>query len=528
MRTAIAVSFFNKQKMKIQQYKTKKAKRKINVTAFYHKDFKWKIILPTIIYNYFQDKLQEQPPFKGFKEDIALYYLSLIISVPAGKKGKIYKYGYVPLFAQALKDKNYKYKEYFKYFLDIGILEYKEYSTNAKRSKSFRYSFSNIKLEGTECIDFRTFEISDENFNEKLLKEDLCNDCFSSCPHLCKWFDDGLCIDFNRLSYNLQSDFCYNKYSLNYSRFNPILSKAYNYWYSAFMLKEQCFRVSRKSDSDNRLHTNLTNMPSKFRPYLSYHGETIQSLDIKNSQPYFMILLLESLDNNKIIRIMSKVYSVRNSNISMMMQKLQEITSSKVFQEEFNPVKDAVLAGEFYEFLMPLFPDIKPFKVIPDKDGKLIEYYKHRFFNSSTNLIEFCEFKSKRDLMKRLTLQILYTPLTRPSKEYMIFKQHFPLLCRCIEIFKTATDEKDSFKLFPNLLQQIESDCVIDTISKQLSKKYPQMPIWTIHDSFCTTQSWFQVMETAVKELFLGYSKGILPHFKCESWSEDCECLQVA
>jgi hypothetical protein len=42
-------------------------------------------------------------------------------------------------------------------------------------------------------------------------------------------------------------------------------------------------------------------MPSKSRPY----GENIQSLDIKNSQPYFIVLLLESLGNSKIIEIMS-------------------------------------------------------------------------------------------------------------------------------------------------------------------------------------------------------------------------------
>lgn len=510
--------FLTTKTMKIQQYKSK---RKINVTAFYHKGFKWKIVLPTIIYNYLQDKLQEHPPFKGFKEDIALYYLSLIISVPAGKKDKIYRDGYVPLFAQALKDKNYRYKEYFKYFLDIGILEYKEYSTSAKKSKSFRYNFSNIKLEGTECVNFETFELSDSNFNKKLLKEDLCNNCFSSCLHLCNWFDSGLRIDFDRLCSDMQSEFCFNKYNLNYNT----LSKAYNYWYSALMLKKQCFRVSRKPDSDNRLHTNLTNMPSKFRPYLSYNGETIQSLDIKNSQPYFMVLLLNNLENSKIRRIISKVFS---SNISMMMQKLQQTTSSKAFQEEFKPIKEAVLSGNFYEFLIPFFPDIKPFKVVPDSNSEPIEYYRHRFFNFSTNLMEFYEFKGKRNLMKRLTLQILYTPLTRPSKEYKIFKQHFPLLCECIEVFKTATNEKDSFKLFPNLLQQIESDCVIDTISKQLCKMYPQMPIWTIHDSFCTVQSWFPIMETAVKELFLSYSQGVLPCFKCEAWCSDCECLQVA
>jgi len=43
MCKAIAVSFLTTKTMKIQQYKSN---RKINVTAFYHKGFKWKIVLP--------------------------------------------------------------------------------------------------------------------------------------------------------------------------------------------------------------------------------------------------------------------------------------------------------------------------------------------------------------------------------------------------------------------------------------------------------------------------------------------------
>lgn len=45
-----------------------------------------------------------------------MYYLSLIISIPATHKDKIYKYGYIPLDTKILKNKNYLYKQYFDYF----------------------------------------------------------------------------------------------------------------------------------------------------------------------------------------------------------------------------------------------------------------------------------------------------------------------------------------------------------------------------------------------------------------------------
>ncbi|MDN3691182.1 hypothetical protein QWZ06_02335 [Chryseobacterium tructae] len=496
----------------MKQYKSKKSNHSMNVSAFYHEGYQWKVVLPTIIVNYLQEKVQERPPFKEFKINNALYFLSLVISIPAYKKDKTYLWGYIPMDSRRLRKKDSNYNKYFEYFLEIGLLQGKGHS-KGHTCKRYRYNYENINLEGIECLDFSIFEMTDKFLTKNLLKEDISNDC----PHLSKWFDDGLFLDVDRLNYDLSSEFCYNKYSLSYTRLNPIMAKAYSYWYTALMLREQCYRISRQPDSDNRLHTNLTNMPSKFRPYLTYHGENIQSLDIKNSQPYFMVLVLESLSNRKIIEIMNRVFG--NDNIGTMLQKLQQITSSKAFQEEFAPLKKAVLTGQFYEFLIPLFTDIQP-----DSDG----LFRKKFYDSDIGKAKVVEFPTKRELMKKLTLQILYTPLKRPSKEYLIFKLHFPLLCECIEVFKTTSDEKDSFKLFPRLLQQVESDCVIDTITKQIAETNPDMPLWTIHDSFCTTQSWFPVLECMVQELFSSCSDGVLPSFKPELWCNTGECLKVA
>ncbi|ALR29117.1 hypothetical protein ATE47_00500 [Chryseobacterium sp. IHB B 17019] len=497
--------------MKYKQ--NKKSKYKTCVTSFYHEGFNWKVVVPTIIYNYLKEKLEECPPFKGFKMDNALYFLSLVISIPAYKKDKVYQNGFIPMNSTRLKKKDSNYNKYFDYFEQIEILESKNHS-KGRFCTSYRYNWEIINFEGVECLDFSIFEMTDKFLVKNLLKENVSNE---DCPHLSKWFNDGLFLDFDRLNCDLQSEFCYNKCSLSYTRLNTVIAKAYKYWHSALMLKEQCFRISRKPDSDNRLHTNLTNMPSKFRPYLTYYGENIKSLDIKNSQPYFMVLVLESLSNRRILEIINRVYI--NSDIGTMLQKLKETTSSKAFQEEFESLKKAVLVGKFYEFLMPLFTDI-----YPDYDG----VFRKKFYDSNTGVAEIFEFSCKRDLMKKLTLQILYTPLKRPSKEYLIFKKHFPLLCECIEVFKTTSNEKDSFKLFPKLLQQIESDCVIDTITKQIAKINPDMPLWTIHDSFCTAQSWFSVLESMVQEIFLSYSQGILPSFKTELWCNNDECLKVA
>lgn len=54
------------------------------------------------------------------------------------------------------------------------------------------------------------------------------------------------------------------------------------------------------------------------------------------------------------------------------------------------------------------------------------------------------------------------------------------------------------------------------------------MPLWTIHDSICTTIGYFDVMERTAKDLFLSYSGGIIPSFKAECWTEEKDCLKAA
>ncbi len=198
--------FFQQKHTNMQQYKSKKSNRKINASAFYHKDYKWKVVLPTIIVNYLQEKVQEQPPFKGFKMDNALYFLSLVISIPAYQKDKTYLWGYVPMDSTRLRKKDSNYSKYFEYFLQIGLLQGKGHS-KGRTCKRYRYNYENINLEGVECLDFSIFEMTDKFLTKNLLKESIGNE---DCPHLSKWFDDGLFLDVDRLNDELSSEFCYN------------------------------------------------------------------------------------------------------------------------------------------------------------------------------------------------------------------------------------------------------------------------------------------------------------------------------
>ncbi len=70
----------------------------------------------------------------------------------------------------------------------------------------------------------------------------------------------------------------------------------------------------------NRAHTNITNLKSDFRQFLTVEGEKLGQVDIKNSQPAFFYLLIKN--------------------------------DSSISQEEKDKYKELVESGRFYEFFM--------------------------------------------------------------------------------------------------------------------------------------------------------------------------------
>lgn len=490
---------------KIKTYKTNSYSGKINVSSIYSKSLEWKIIVPTMVYHYLLEKIEKEPPFKHFKLEIALYFLSLLISIPATKKDKIFFNGYIPLDSKILRKINSNYYKYFDYFLEIKVLQKINYDNRKNSCNSYRYDYSEINSDSKECIELEEIDMANKLKEKLFYQQEKYLVAFNSCKHLIKWFNKDLFLDYDALISSFKDEFCYNKFKVGYNNYDKIQSKALNYMYSAITIKNGAFNISRNKDADNRLHTNFTNMPSKFRKFIYYKNENIISYDIKNSQPYFMIYVLENINNKENIEIMKRIYN----NTSIILQKMNKILSIKGFQEEFIVLRQVILEGQFYELLMELFNDIKA-----DEDGK----YRWTFFNFDKGRKETKEFLEKRDLIKRITLQILYTPLSKPSKEYKIFKNKFPNLCECIEILKSDTLDKNSYKLFPKLLQHVESDFVLDKITKQLSNDYPEMPIFTIHDSFCTTESWFPYLKAGVDKYFNYYTNGMTPKLKEESW----------
>mgnify|MGYP000884852072 CR=1 FL=1 len=494
----------------------KKGAYKKSMVSTYSNKYKWKIILPEQVYIKLEDCITVNPPNFPFKKEVALFFLSLISSVPSFKKDKYYSGGYVNLKSEILKKYNRNYKKYFDYFKSNYIIDINPSFSNFKDNKfckGFCYDYENLGNLTFKIIELENLKGS---FYNKLFKlnPSICD----GTEYLTKWINEKLKIDIESTMPEIQMKL---KYVSTEEQKN--FKKSEHYLQSLANLDSQSFWAKRSNESDNRLHTNLTNMPKFFRKYIIYDGEGLIGLDIKNSQPFFLILLIEALKSAKLKEknrerergkknerkeeIINSIYG----NTGTMLHVLQDSLYSKEFQKEYLDIKANILKGAFYESLAPHFEFQKNTK------GK----YQRKFYCEDSKKMRMYFFDEKRDVLKRLVLFFFYkSNKTQSDVDYKKFKSLYPNFCEVLELLK----EKDN-KLLPKVLQHLEADCVLDYTCKEIAKKYPEMPLFTIHDSIITTESNFDVLESEVKNLMEIYCNGIEPILKREDWCEECSSM---
>ncbi len=388
-------------------YKGKTYKQ--NQYSFYLKRLKWRVILPLQVVEKLDDCIGKNPPKFNFDRGVALYFLSLISSVPSHNKDKYYVEGYVNLQATILKSKNSSYEKYFNYFEKNKIIQINHSYSSKKYSKSYRYNYNELGK-----LEFRIFDIhllrktyNKISKNEKRIQKRL--------SFLTKWFDEKLTIDFENVILEIQR---VTKHTLIEEQ--QTLKKTESYLNSLKKIEDKEYWVSRNINSDNRIHSNITNMPSFFRKYICYNEKHLIGVDVKNSQPFFLMVLIEELmrviiegdRENKIKgrkrRVIERVY--RNSSI--ICDKLIQLFKNKDFKEEFWDIKSKIISGKLYDDLEKFFD----FEIENDK-------FKRKFFDAGSSKIRTFYFDTKRDVVKRLVLFFMYkSNKTKHDKDYNKFQ----------------------------------------------------------------------------------------------------------
>jgi hypothetical protein len=282
---------------------------------------------------------------------------------------------------------------------------------------------------------------------------------------------------FDKLKFNYEEAFIYCQHEQN-------LLKRMIYLNSINQLNDKRFRYFKRNKTNNRLDTNLTNLKSELRSFLM--GDYV-SIDLKNSQPFFLSQLLKQINNTDNVTLCNmldtsslfKSFGINRIKEILKIRQNQEIE----YLEDLKNFENEVINGTLYETFQKKFGS--------DLSRKEIKEIIFEVFYSN-NLIST---KSK-----------FFIPF---EKDKMKFEEIFPFIYKSIFQLK----KKDN-RWLPIFLQKLESYIFIDCIARKLVE-VGIVPL-TIHDSIIVEKTQLKYTMEIIEQVFKS-NFDIIPKFEIKS-----------
>jgi hypothetical protein len=261
---------------------------------------------------------------------------------------------------------------------------------------------------------------------------------------------------------------------------------------SLLVIKAHRFTIDQ---SGYRLHTNISNLRKSLRKHLKYDGKRLIAYDLKNSQPFFLNVLMsprfwignaksDYLNYKHLLGPLGTLegLGMRSAKHTLTMRESFESQYGTTFQL----FKKLTLEGNLYEYLANKHSE---------RTGKILS----------------------RDEIKQMLIGIFFDKNSEERKYSYVLestvKDCLPGLIEFCDSFKT-TDEYNKFAL---ILQNIESTTILRMACKNIAQKYPNMPLFTVHDSVATTEDFAPILGPLIAseiELVVGFK----PTIKEEPW----------
>ncbi|WP_298367580.1 hypothetical protein [uncultured Lutibacter sp.] len=472
--------------------------------------------------------IYDNPPnFKKYKckRDKLLYIIHLINALPLYNKDLLFE-GFVPLNSTLLQDKISNYKEYINYLLyDLKIIETDGQYIPGFKSIGYRLIDEYNKPIISKAVKDFTFyrKLKVERNNRSLSVKHL--------DYLTKWFNDKLEIDIDYVNEFLKEEFILknnNEQLMDYDRsrkkFKEPISQLNHAKISAEKISREEYYLLH-DDNVYRFHSNLTNMRSVIRNAVTYDGQKLISIDIKNSQPYLSTILL-----SRSFWIEQKNEPNKQNSLSISFDEPKIPTFQSFSKINNKPYKNNRKIDKGLNISHIKIQDKDSYIMLGDIDKALMnnEFSQYIDLVVSGTLYEFLEQQfsqrlgetfANRKEVKTAVFQVLFTDNRflgqEDAKPKKVFKKIFP---HVYEVFRQIKSKDKS--LLPRLLQSIESYLIIDVIAKRISEEYPDAPIYTIHDSISTTEEYVDAVEEIMKDELskaIGHAPSLEPEIWCKS-----------
>lgn len=425
--------------------------------------------------------LVEKPPNFQFERDCFVYIINLVIDIPSRKRDLLDKIdGYTPINRKYLQKRIHGYKRYIEYLKSQGILIERNVYSPGKYSMGLkispRYDSKIIPVSITKWTLIKSIVYSHKAYNEELTQE---------YSYLEKWLNHKITVDYESCVSFL--DGLYREELKNPEikderlRYNSRLLPLHK-------LKENQFSFY-VDNTGYRLHTNFTQMMSQLRKFIKYDGKKLCAVDIKNSQLFLSIGLLddELFTLNDISNKITNPELINHSNYPIMI-----VENIKAIKDKSDVIlfKTYVSQGKFYEH----FGD------------KLLE----------EGLIEDVPGSELREIAKEITFSAIYSPNRSIgyNKPMQLFKQLFPNVFKIYSLIKKGSSNHPALSI---CLQRFEADLVLNDACRRIAEDRPDVFIATLHDSIITTEDNVDYVEKALSNV-LRERLGVKPPLKIERW----------
>jgi hypothetical protein len=433
--------------------------------------------------------LTGNPPQFKYDEDNFRYILSQVNEIPAYNRTVVKNNGFVPMNASLLQEKVHNYKLYLDYLIDNEIIECDGHYKRGEKSKGYRFSDSfQTELKAEPIVKYSLVKRAKKKVT--LYNYQMQN----KYDYLFKWFDSNLSFDMNgALDYlhdqrtaASESDEKLRSFNTNWIRAHKLSNKDY------------FFRIDQNV---GRCHTNLTNLRSDLRHFVSYGGQSLVSVDVRNSQPLLSGLLLhpafyapQRSSSDTLLNISrerwDKKFKLRGNIMNSILSSIMLVNNMESLDNHgFNRYWHLVNEGKLYEFI-------------------------HQHLQANDR-----ELITDRQRLKEVVFTAMFTdnrfmaqPEAAPKR---LFKSLFPDV---YEVFRQL--KRPDPTVLPRLLQAIEARVIIDYIAKRIAREHPDMPMYTIHDSIVCPKGYEGYVANVIEEE-IRLRVGMKPTLKLEEWSPD-------
>ena len=278
-------------------------------------------------------------------------------------------------------------------------------------------------------------------------------------------------------------------------------------------------------DDFGRIHTNVTNLPRTLRPYLSVEGQRLANVDISESQPLFMgMVIAEAVEGTRgesIFRAREIAGQDEQSNGSGGPRALAPRYPIGVTNQENSRATRATTPRPPYDVQTN---DVRTNDVQASPACRVV-LDRRRLPRDLQHYMRLCESRQlyqtladrlglARDEAKKLTMRVFFDDPSHRNAASPVFDELFPTVMEAMRRIK-----REDYRKLAHLAQRTESAFMFGRVIPHLMRFRPTLFISTIHDAVLTPEGDAEFVRVVMLNEFARL--GLSPQVRIEPCSHE-------